>query len=167
MDLSQFLFPVQLAAVTTIEYEPGLRDDFPEMLSRVAPENIQYKHDNNSDIYDLTPSHRGSPCDTQPHFVPLSILIPTNPKVASKPRVKRTGLIRATTTPSMPTGISHASQTGRTRDRTVPTASTIRPSGSNKKTSRTGIRICGGFQSKKDVLLMVVPSSPVSGLPAN
>lgn len=34
------------AAVTTIEYEPGLRDDFPEMLSRVAPENIQYKHDN-------------------------------------------------------------------------------------------------------------------------
>ena len=34
------------AAVTTIEYEPGLKDDFPEMLSRVAPENIQYKHDN-------------------------------------------------------------------------------------------------------------------------
>ena len=34
------------AAVTTIEYEPGLRDDFPEMLSRVAPEDIPYKHDN-------------------------------------------------------------------------------------------------------------------------
>ena len=34
------------AAVTTIEYEPGLKDDFPEMLSRVAPENIEYKHDN-------------------------------------------------------------------------------------------------------------------------
>ena len=46
MGLSQFLFQVQLAAVTTIEYEPGLKDDFPEMLSRVAPENIPYKHDN-------------------------------------------------------------------------------------------------------------------------
>ena len=34
------------AAVTTIEYEPGLKDDFQEMLSRVAPENIEYKHDN-------------------------------------------------------------------------------------------------------------------------
>lgn len=34
------------AAVTTIEYEPGLMHDFPEMLSRVAPKDIQYKHDN-------------------------------------------------------------------------------------------------------------------------
>jgi secondary thiamine-phosphate synthase enzyme len=34
------------AAVTTIEYEPGLIYDFPEMLSRVAPKDIQYKHDN-------------------------------------------------------------------------------------------------------------------------
>lgn len=34
------------AAVTTIEYEPGLIYDFPEMLSRVAPKHIQYKHDN-------------------------------------------------------------------------------------------------------------------------
>ena len=34
------------AAVTTIEYEPGLVYDFPEMLSRVAPKDIQYKHDN-------------------------------------------------------------------------------------------------------------------------
>lgn len=33
------------AAVTTIEYEPGLMYDFPEMLSRVAPKDIQYKHD--------------------------------------------------------------------------------------------------------------------------
>ena len=33
-------------AVTTIEYEPGLMYDFPEMLSRVAPKDIQYKHDN-------------------------------------------------------------------------------------------------------------------------
>lgn len=33
------------AAVTTIEYEPGLRYDFPKMLSRIAPKNIQYRHD--------------------------------------------------------------------------------------------------------------------------
>jgi secondary thiamine-phosphate synthase enzyme len=34
------------AAVTTIEYEPGLKHDFQEMLSRVAPRNIEYEHDN-------------------------------------------------------------------------------------------------------------------------
>jgi secondary thiamine-phosphate synthase enzyme len=34
------------AAVTTIEYEPGLINDFPEMLSRIIPKNIQYEHDN-------------------------------------------------------------------------------------------------------------------------
>ena len=34
------------AAVTTIEYEPGLIHDFPQMLSRVAPRNIEYEHDN-------------------------------------------------------------------------------------------------------------------------
>ena len=34
------------AAVTTIEYEPGLRLDFPKMLSRVAPNDIAYEHDN-------------------------------------------------------------------------------------------------------------------------
>jgi secondary thiamine-phosphate synthase enzyme len=33
------------AAVTTIEYEPGLRYDFPKMLSRIAPRDIQYRHD--------------------------------------------------------------------------------------------------------------------------
>jgi secondary thiamine-phosphate synthase enzyme len=33
------------AAITTIEYEPGLRHDFPEMLSRIAPKDIQYRHD--------------------------------------------------------------------------------------------------------------------------
>ena len=33
-------------AVTTIEYEPGLKHDFPAMLSRVAPSNIEYEHDN-------------------------------------------------------------------------------------------------------------------------
>jgi secondary thiamine-phosphate synthase enzyme len=34
------------AAITTIEYEPGLKKDFPEMLSRLAPKDIQYAHDN-------------------------------------------------------------------------------------------------------------------------
>ena len=33
------------AAVTTIEYEPGLKADFPKMLSRIAPKNIEYEHD--------------------------------------------------------------------------------------------------------------------------
>jgi secondary thiamine-phosphate synthase enzyme len=34
------------AAITTIEYEPGLINDFPEMLSRIIPKNIEYDHDN-------------------------------------------------------------------------------------------------------------------------
>ncbi len=34
------------AAITTIEYEPGLKKDFPEMLSRLAPKDIEYSHDN-------------------------------------------------------------------------------------------------------------------------
>ena len=34
------------APVTTIEYEPGLKHDFPAMLSRVTPSNIGYEHDN-------------------------------------------------------------------------------------------------------------------------
>ncbi len=34
------------AAITTMEYEPGLREDFPKMLSRVAPKGIEYEHDN-------------------------------------------------------------------------------------------------------------------------
>jgi secondary thiamine-phosphate synthase enzyme len=33
------------AAVTTIEYEPGLRADFPMMLNRIIPKDIEYKHD--------------------------------------------------------------------------------------------------------------------------
>lgn len=32
------------AAITTIEYEPGLKHDFPKMLSRIAPRDIQYNH---------------------------------------------------------------------------------------------------------------------------
>ena len=34
------------AAITTLEYEPGLKTDFPNMLSRVAPKGIEYEHDN-------------------------------------------------------------------------------------------------------------------------
>jgi secondary thiamine-phosphate synthase enzyme len=34
------------AAVTTIEYEQGLKRDFPNMLSRIAPSDIEYEHDN-------------------------------------------------------------------------------------------------------------------------
>ena len=33
------------AAITTIEYEPGLQADFPQMLSRIAPKNVHYAHD--------------------------------------------------------------------------------------------------------------------------
>ena len=33
------------AALTTIEYEPGLLSDFPKMLERVVPKNIDYGHD--------------------------------------------------------------------------------------------------------------------------
>lgn len=32
-------------SITTIEYEPGLVQDFPEMLSRIAPENLDYGHE--------------------------------------------------------------------------------------------------------------------------
>ena len=34
------------AGITTIEYEPGLRKDYPKFFSRIAPENISYEHDN-------------------------------------------------------------------------------------------------------------------------
>ncbi len=34
------------AAITTIEYEPGLRKDFPDMLSRLVPSDMEYAHDN-------------------------------------------------------------------------------------------------------------------------
>lgn len=32
-------------AVTTIEYEPGLLKDFPDMLSRIAPNEQNYEHE--------------------------------------------------------------------------------------------------------------------------
>ena len=33
------------AAITTIEYEPGLVQDIPEILDRIAPEGAPYHHD--------------------------------------------------------------------------------------------------------------------------
>ena len=36
--------PGSTAAVTTMEYEPGLTKDFPAMLERVAPKSIAYEH---------------------------------------------------------------------------------------------------------------------------
>ena len=38
--------PGSTAALTTIEYEPGLKADFPAMLSRIVPKTIEYQHDN-------------------------------------------------------------------------------------------------------------------------
>lgn len=32
-------------AVTTIEFEPGLKQDFPAMLERITPRDIPYQHD--------------------------------------------------------------------------------------------------------------------------
>jgi len=37
--------PGSTAVVTTIEYEPGLAKDFPDMLARVAPQDIEYEHE--------------------------------------------------------------------------------------------------------------------------
>jgi len=34
------------AGVTTIEYEPGLLEDYPKFFERIAPANINYEHDN-------------------------------------------------------------------------------------------------------------------------
>ena len=41
-----FLFvPGSTAALTTIEYEPGLLADFPSMLERIVPRNGSYEHE--------------------------------------------------------------------------------------------------------------------------
>jgi secondary thiamine-phosphate synthase enzyme len=37
--------PGSTGALTTIEYEPGLLEDFPQMLERIAPRNIPYEHE--------------------------------------------------------------------------------------------------------------------------
>jgi len=36
--------PGSTAAITTIEFEPGLAKDFPVMLERIAPRDIDYEH---------------------------------------------------------------------------------------------------------------------------
>jgi len=36
--------PGSTGSITTIEYEPGLKEDFPKALNRIAPKNIEYKH---------------------------------------------------------------------------------------------------------------------------
>jgi len=37
--------PGSTGSVTTIEYEPGLRKDFPAMLERIAPKDLWYEHE--------------------------------------------------------------------------------------------------------------------------
>lgn len=37
--------PGATGGLTTIEYEPGLLTDFPEMLEKIAPMGARYKHD--------------------------------------------------------------------------------------------------------------------------
>jgi len=44
--IATIFVPGSTAAVTTIEYEPGLLKDFPDMLERIAPKNITYEHEN-------------------------------------------------------------------------------------------------------------------------
>lgn len=34
------------AGITTIEYEPGLLQDYPKFFNRIVPININYEHDN-------------------------------------------------------------------------------------------------------------------------
>ena len=38
--------PGSTASITTIEYEPGLKKDFPKALEKIAPKNIEYFHHN-------------------------------------------------------------------------------------------------------------------------
>lgn len=37
--------PGATGALTTIEYEPGLLKDFPDMLERIAPRGVSYEHE--------------------------------------------------------------------------------------------------------------------------
>ncbi len=37
--------PGSTAALTTIEYEPGLKSDFPSAMDRLVPRDIPYEHD--------------------------------------------------------------------------------------------------------------------------
>lgn len=37
--------PGSTAGITTIEYEPGLLQDYPEFMEKIAPSDKRYKHD--------------------------------------------------------------------------------------------------------------------------
>ncbi len=37
--------PGATAGITTLEYEPGLLKDFPELMDRLVPPNLRYGHD--------------------------------------------------------------------------------------------------------------------------
>ncbi len=37
--------PGSTGALTTIEYEPGLLEDLPNMLERIAPKELEYEHE--------------------------------------------------------------------------------------------------------------------------
>jgi secondary thiamine-phosphate synthase enzyme len=37
--------PGSTAGVTTIEYEPGLEEDFSRLMEKIAPSNLPYQHD--------------------------------------------------------------------------------------------------------------------------
>ena len=43
--IATIFIPGSTASLTTIEYEPGLQRDFPNMLERIAPADITYEHD--------------------------------------------------------------------------------------------------------------------------
>ncbi len=43
--IATIFVPGSTAAVTTIEYEPGLLTDFPSMLEKIAPRNAVYEHE--------------------------------------------------------------------------------------------------------------------------
>lgn len=42
--MALFFVSGSTAAITTIEYEPGLLNDFPEALNRLFPKDMYYKH---------------------------------------------------------------------------------------------------------------------------
>lgn len=42
--LANIFSPGSTCAISTIEYEPGLLKDFPMILERIAPKNIEYQH---------------------------------------------------------------------------------------------------------------------------
>ena len=47
--------------ISTIEYEPGLKQDIPRMLEKIAPRNQEYKHHLN-----LLPHKHNAPGQIQP-----------------------------------------------------------------------------------------------------